>query len=202
MTVADTANGRPISLSETDPMDVVRIQEKEPATLEERVARVEARLSIIDTIANYATGVQAGDPEGVWGSFANEDLDYILGGTIDMRAKGRAEVTDKSPGKSRGYIRVADGKRTFRGFGDTNFRHMMMLPVIRISDDVQTAWVTMHFAGVITRFTTVHSDKTTHDGTYILTLRKYGDDWKIQKFVNLTELAHDPHYYTLEEQGA
>jgi hypothetical protein len=159
---------------------------------------MEARFAVIDLLAQYATAVQVADSEAVWSLFA-DDVDYILDGTIEMRAKGRAEVQGyHAPGKMKGYVRKADGKRTWRG-PDTRFRHMMALPVIKLADDLQTAWVTMHFSGVITRFTAVHHDKSAHDGTYILTLRKYGSAWKFQKFVNLTDLAHDPLYHTVEE---
>lgn len=184
-----------VKISETNPMDVVRIKESEPANLEQRVARLEAKLAIIDLMASYAAGVQIGDA-GSMDGFA-DDVEYVLAGTIDMRANGKKEMQDYHR-TNRGYKRVIDGKRIWRG-SDTNFRHMMCLPVIRVADDCQTAWVTMHFSGFITRFTPVHSDKSTHDGTYILTLGKQDGRWQIKKFVNITELAHDPLYHVVDD---
>jgi hypothetical protein len=194
---ATTANGAPVAVSENNPMGVVRIREQAPKTLEERVARAEAKLAIVDLIARYAAGDRSAsvtdDPV-----FA-EDVDYILDGTIEMRVKGLAAQREyHAANQMKGYIRKADGKRAWRGFGDTKFRHLMALPVMRVSADGQTAWVTMHFSGIITRFTAVHSDRTTHEGTYILTLGKTDSGWTIKKFVNLTELAHDPLYHTVD----
>lgn len=188
-----------MNISETNPMDVVRIKESGPASLEAAVARVEAKLAIIDMMGCYAAAVQTGDRN--WETIFAEDCEYILSGTIDFRAKNMAEMRAYHSGENmRGYVRKADGKRGWRGFGDTRFRHMMFLPVIRVSDDCQRAWVTMHFSGFITRFTAVHSDKTMHDGTYILTCEKRDGRWQIVKFVNNTELAHDPLYQTQDDK--
>lgn len=192
MQPADQRHFRP-----TDPREVIRFEEAADLTIEARLARVEAKLAISNVLATYAAAVQCGDTEATWDCFS-EDVEYTLDGSVTMHATGKAAVLEHFR-THRGFIRVADGKMVWRG-NETNFRHLMYEPVIKVSDDLQTAWVTSMFSGVITKFTAVHSEKHAHEGTYVLTFRNEGDRWRICKFYSYTELAYNPLYVVIDEE--
>lgn len=191
-----------MDISETDPRDVINIPEKVPQTLAERLERVEAKLQVMDLVAQYVTSEHTTSVESDYRArpfpFYTEDIEYVLGGTLDVRVKGK-EALQRHFAGHRGFQRKRDGKPTWRG-ADSKFRHRLGLPVIRLSDDCKEAWVTCHFSGITTRFSSVHSRRVSHEGTFILTLVKQEEGWRIRKFVNNSELAHNPLFYVVEQE--
>jgi hypothetical protein len=71
---------------------------------------------------------------------------------------------------------------------------MFAAPLIRLSDDGNTGWLAAYFTLVRSVVSDEGFDRHVHEGTYVFTFVKQGDEWKISKMVVDTEIGHDRGY--------
>lgn len=180
------------ALDEKNPqLFVLGIKEPPPRTQAEWLEREANRAAIVDVMNQYGHYCDVRDYVGVCNLYT-EDVERVLGGDLDERVKGKANLYDK-------YIHPtlrlrADGKSAAASREQRTVRHMFATPVIRIASGGKEAWATMYFSLVTTSnlngaFRTGH-----HEGTYLFHLVKQGYDWKIKKLVDNTEIGNDPMY--------
>ena len=183
--------------SDTDILrdDVIRMVEREPASLEERVARLEAKEAIHDLMMRYGHFSDARDTEGVLALYT-DDVERVLTGTLDERVRGkdtlrelyRNPVLPTRDGKSLGEAsRYRRGRRT-------TVRHMFAAPLIRLSDDGNEGWLTSYFTLVRSVSSADGFERHVHEGTYTFTFVRLEEGWRISKMVVDTEIGHDRGY--------
>lgn len=118
-------------------------------------------------------------------------MERVLAGTLDERVKGKDTLRKVYYNPM--LKRKADGKASSAP-RDWLLRHMFTTPVVRLSDDMKEAWLTCYYTLVSTKETPTEFRRTAHEGTYIFTFARQGDDWKIKKMVIMTDTGHDPKY--------
>lgn len=171
--------------------EVINMVEKRPATLEERVARLEAKEAIHDVMMLYGHHSDARDTEGVLALYT-DDVERVLTGTLDERIQGkdtlrelyRNPVLPTKDGRTLGEASRRRGRRM-------TVRHMFAAPVIRLSDDGNDGWLTSYFTLVRGVDSPDGFERHVHEGTYTFTFVRLGDEWKISKMVVDTEIGHD-----------
>jgi hypothetical protein len=195
-----------MEVSETDILEVVRMKEKVPTSPTENSARLEARAAIDDILAQYAMLCDAGAKD--LGAFdetleklCTDDVVKVHGGTLDQRFEGKEAVRESWHDL---VLKRKDGrlsKPLERKPGPSRYsavRHMMTPPVIRISDDGKEAWAVLYFALASSQDTGTGLTRTVHEGDYIFTFVKQGKEWKIKKWVTLSEIGYDPKFFPEE----
>ena len=174
--------------------DLMRMPEQRPASLEERVARLEAKEAIHDVMMRYGHCSDARDTEGTLALYT-DDVERVLTGTLDERVKGkdtlrglyRNPVLPTKDGRSLGTEARRRGRKM-------TVRHMFAAPLIRLSDDGAEGWLAAYFTLVRSVVSDEGFDRHVHEGTYVFTFVKQGDEWKISKMVVDTEIGHDRGY--------
>ena len=184
-----------MTVSETDRLDVIDRVEKRPVGLEERIDRLEARDAIHDVMMRYGHYCDSRSWDKVL-SLYTDDVERVLTGTLDERVQGKEKLREL-------YLHPVLPSRDGRSLGaaaaatpgqDMTIRHMFAAPVIRVSDDGREGWLTAYFSLVKSMATDAGFQRHVHEGTYIFTFVKQGQDWKIRKMVVDTEIGHDPGF--------
>ena len=175
--------------------DVIRMVEREPATLEERIARLEAKEAIHDLMMRYGHFSDARDTEGVLALYT-DDVERVLAGTLEERVQGketlrglyRNPVLPTKDGRTLGEAsRYRSGRRT-------TIRHMFAAPLIRLSDDANEGWLTSYFTLVRSVSSDEGFERHVHEGTYTFTFVRLEEGWRISKMIVDTEIGHDRGY--------
>ena len=175
--------------------EVIRILEREPQTLEERVARLEAKEAIHDLMMRYGHVSDARDTEGVLALYT-EDVERVLTGTLDERVQGKETLRELY---SNPVLPTKDGRtlgeasRYKRGHR-TTIRHMFAAPIVRLSDDGDEGWLTSYFTLVRSVASPDGFERHVHEGTYTFTFVRLEEGWRIKKMVVDTEIGHDRGY--------
>jgi ketosteroid isomerase-like protein len=180
-----------VSSPDIDRAAVIRMPEKRPTSLEERIARLEAKEAIHDVMMRYGQLSDSRDTEGVLALYT-DDVERVLTGTLDERIKGkdtlrelyRNPVLPTKDGKSLGNASRRQGRRM-------TVRHMFAAPVIRLSDDGTEGWLVAYFTLVRSVDSEAGFERHQHEGTYTFSFVKQGDEWKISKMIVDTEIGHD-----------
>jgi hypothetical protein len=194
-----------MEVSETDILEVVRMKEKIPTSRDEWAARLEAKAAIEDILARYAILCDAGVKDirafDEVLDLCTDDIVKIHGGTLDQRFEGK-EVVWKSfqnlvlkrkDGRLSKPLESKPGPPRYSAV-----RHMMTPPVIRISDDGKEAWAVLYFALASSQDTGTGLLRNVHEGDYIFTFVKQGEEWKVKKWVILSEIGYDPKFFPEE----
>src|SRR5207245_2693668 len=121
----------PMEVSEHDRQDVLRIEERVPRSLEERVARLEAKERILEMMMLYSHYCDVGDWDRVCALYT-DDVERVLMGTLAERVQGRDKLYEL-------YLnpllpRREDGKPVTRAANMT-VRHFVGTPVVRLAED-------------------------------------------------------------------
>lgn len=181
-------------ISESDYMQIERLEEKPLKTLEERVARLEAVREISDLLWRYAhLSDREGMKERLVEEFCTPDVLKIHAGTLNQRFKGKKEVYASwysQPLRTKGGMdsqRVPHpGALPPRGWAAAHLNFPM---IIRIADDGAHAWVAYYHMLSTPR---IENDELTlrgHTGTDSFWLVRT-DRWRIWKWVVQTDIGY------------
>ena len=179
---------------ETDYLEIERLVEKEPATLEERVARLESVREIHDLLWRYAhLSDRAGMKERLVEEFCTADVEKIHAGTLNQRFHGREACL---AGWRAGTLVTTDGRESKptrpegtlppRGWGAG---HMNFPLIVRIADDDAHAWVTYYHWLNFPKIIDGNLQLNGHTGTDTFWLVKQ-DRWRIKKWIVQTDIAY------------
>ena len=173
-----------MTVSESDRLDIVRMEDKVPKDLAERIVRLEAKEAILDVLMQYAHLCDAYDWDGVL-SLCTDDIERILGGTLEETVQGKEALRDRYLKPS--LKRASDGA-TVPSLAADKVYHMIATPVVRISDDGNEAWSAQYYAVVSIKDSGDDFGRGVHEGTSIFTYVKQGESWKIRKMVLVSDL--------------
>ena len=184
-----------VAVSEADRFQIINMPERRPADLEDRVARVEAKEAIFDVMMQYGHYCDVRDWDTLMKLYT-DDIERVLTGTLDERVQGKAKLLELYinpvlPTKDGVALGAAAPPATAQ---ETTIRHMFAAPVIRLADDGKEAWLTSYFSLVRSVDSDSGFERHVHEGTYIFTFVKQGEDWKIKKMVVSSEIGHDPGF--------
>jgi ketosteroid isomerase-like protein len=179
-----------MEVSENDRQDVLHVDDRASGSLEERIARLEAKERILEMMMEYSHYCDVGDWDRVCALYT-DDVERVLTGTLSERVRGRDKIHQL-------YLnpvlpRREDGKSVTRAANMT-VRHFVGTPVVRLAPGGRQAFVTSYFTLLESKEDERGFARSAHEGSYIFTFVKQGDDWKIQKMVVETEIAHDPFF--------
>ena len=172
--------------------ELINMVEERPDSLEERIARLEAKEAIHDVMMLYGHRSDSRDTEGTLALYT-EDVERVLTGTLDEEIEGkdvlrnlyRNPVLPTKDGRSLGdAAKYKSGRRM-------TVRHMLAAPVVRLSEDMQTGWLTAYFTLVRSVVKPDGFERHVHEGTYLFTFVRQGDEWKISRMVVDSEIGHD-----------
>ncbi len=187
-------------ISESDYMQIERLEEKPLRTVGERLQRIEDLREINDLIWRYAHLSDRAGPgfkERLVNEFCTEDVIKIHGGTLKQRFVGRQACLD---GWKAATLVTIEGEKSkarrpssndpatglpLRGWAAL---HWNMPMIVRIADDSKHAWVAYyHFIN----HPRIENDELTlrgHSGTDSFWLVKQ-DRWRIAKWVVQTDIG-------------
>ena len=175
--------------------DVIRMVERDPSSLEERVARLEAKEAIHDLMMRYGHCSDARDTEGVL-SLYTDDVERVLSGTLDERVQGKDTLRElyRNP-----VLPTKDGRSLgeashYKRGRKTTIRDMFAAPIVRLTDDGDEGWLTSYFTLVRSVASPEGFERHVHEGTYTFTFVRLEEGWRIKKMVVETEIGHDRGY--------
>ena len=169
-------------------IDVIKMKEKRPATLEERVERLEAKQTITEIVMAYSQLHDVPDWEAFM-DYCTDDIERVVSGSVTARERGKKELLATY---QRGQVLTrADGSRIVYD-SSLKRKHLVVTPVVRISDNGQEGWYASYVSLVSTKEVDGEHLRSAHEATIVLNFVRQGDDWKIRKMLLNTEIGHDP----------
>ena len=172
--------------------ELLQMVERRPETLDERVARLEAKEAIHDVMMLYGHRSDSRDTEGVLELYT-DDVERVLAGTLEERVQGKETLRElyRNPVLPTKDGRALGEASRYRKGRKTTIRHMFAAPLIRLSDDGNEGWLTSYFTLVRSVDSPDGFERHVHEGTYTFRFVRLNGEWKINKMVVDTEIGHD-----------
>lgn len=173
-------------------ISVVLTPERPRETLAERVALLEDHRRIADLVMLYGWLCD----RRCWDDlleYYTEDFERRLRGTLDETVKGRDKVREL-------YFRPVlpradggDGPPPADVINTYELRHLIHPPVIRISDDNETATVAAVYSLVASSGDGADFRRGEHEGAYLFEMRRVpGVGWRFARMTVISENARNP----------
>ncbi len=164
-------------------IDVLRRPRPRPATAEERLRVLEDEAEIRELIRRYATLTDLGAVDELL-DLCTEDVERVLGGTLDQEAKGKADLRVKMAEPVR--VRGSEARIGPAGDEQPASHHLITDEVIRVDGDAAVA--VAQFAVVLT----LDGERGQHEGWYRFDLRREAGRWRFARQLIVSNSAYNP----------
>jgi ketosteroid isomerase-like protein len=171
-------------------LDVFRREQKPPATVEERLRRIEDETAIRELVLLYGYLCDAAAWDDLLDLYT-DDIERTLGGTLSEHVAGKAKLREL-------YVQpmlpTADGNANLGGAAlhSYTFRHLIIGTIVRVTESGDQAWASARGQLVGVDKGSAGFRRGVHEATWIFALRRQDDRWKIAKLWVYSEGAHNP----------
>lgn len=174
-------------------LEVVRIGQVEPDSVEGRLRLVEDREEIRDLIARYGYLCDFHRWDELFELYT-DDIERTLAGTLQEAVKGKAALrplleapalpvrSGTGPGEN-----LVSGQRAIPLVP----RHLICSEVIRVAADRSEAWAVAQYTLVMTK-EEGEWDRGAHEGAYVFHFRPEGGRWRFDRMTVIANSAHNP----------
>jgi hypothetical protein len=173
-------------------LDVARTKERPRTTVEDRLQLLEDQRTITDLVMTYGWLCDARRWDELLELYT-DDFERFLVGTLEEHLVGKEILRERYfapvlPNKGgRGGPPPAEQINSYE------LRHMIHPPVVRVSDDGQTATVAAVYSIVATSGDGPDLKRGEHEGGYIFGFRKEPDvGWRFCRMTVISENARNP----------
>jgi hypothetical protein len=170
---------------------VVQTPERQPVSVEERLALAEDHRQIADLVMLYGWLCDRRRWDDLLGYYT-DDFERTLSGTLNEKVKGKEKLRElyfrpvlPRAGDSAGPP-SADIINTYE------LRHLIHPPVIRVSDDGQHATVAAVYSLVATHGDGKELRRGEHEGAYLFGMRREPEGWRFATMTVISENTRNP----------
>ena len=174
---------------------VVETPQRQPDSLEERLRLVEDHRQITDLVMLYGWLCDRRRWDDLL-SYYTDDFERTLSGTLNEKVKGKEKLREL-------YIRPvlprsgdAAGPPPADIIKTYELRHLIHPPVIRVSDDGQTASVAAVYSLVATQGDGKDLRRGEHEGAYLFGMRREPEGWRFATMTVISENTRNPLFST------
>ena len=121
--------------------------------------------------------------------YCTDDIERVITGSVSSREVGKKQLLEVYKRGQR--MSRPDGTQVVYD-ASIKRKHMVVTPVVRISDDGKMAWYSSYTSLVSTKETPEGHVRSQHEAIILLTFVREGGRWKVKRMNLNTELGHDP----------
>lgn len=175
-------------------LDVVLLEEKPRATLEERVQLLEDHRALADLVMLYGWLCDRRKWDELL-EYYTDDFERTLGGTLEEVAT-KEDLRELYPRPV--LPREVGATAAVDHINSLEIRHMIHPPVVRVSDDGTEATVATVYSMVATTGELPELQRGEHEGIYVFGMRKVPDvGWRFVRMLVVSENGRNPLFTTV-----
>jgi ketosteroid isomerase-like protein len=164
--------------------EVLGTTEFKPSSLEERIQLLEDRDAIRNLIGHYAVCIDAQEWDELFKIFTDDVVRLLVaqGHVVNGKDALRKVMTGRA-------VPIPGGQHELPEEGLAENKHLITTEVIRIASDRKVAYAACVYQLAMATEEHGQWDRGLHEGRYILTFGREGEQWKISKLEVLSNIA-------------